>query len=73
MQLNHSSETLELLSACEARSGNFDTAYEIQAFLSGQDVSLQQKKRRSQIMRNLRRKLPLNHQHVVEVDTLLAA
>ncbi|EGK69625.1 hypothetical protein CAB1_0918 [Chlamydia abortus LLG] len=73
LQLNHSSQTLELLSACEARSGNFDAAYEIQAFLSAQDVSLQQKKRRSQIMRNLRRKLPLNHQHVVEVDTLLAA
>ncbi|WP_348663308.1 tetratricopeptide repeat protein [Chlamydia vaughanii] len=73
LQLNHSLETLELLSACEARSGNFDAAYEIQAFLANQDLSLKQKKRRAQIMRNLRQKLPLNHQHVVEVDALLAA
>ncbi|BAE80860.1 conserved hypothetical protein [Chlamydia felis Fe/C-56] len=73
LQFKHSPEILELLSACEARSGNFDAAYEIQAFLSAHDISLEQKRRRSQIMRNLRRKLPLNPQHIVEVDTLLAA
>ncbi len=73
LQAQHSSEVLELLSACEARTGNFDAAYEIQSFLAGQDISLIQKKRRAQIMRNLRQKLPLDHQHVVEMDTLLAA
>ncbi|SPN73953.1 Predicted O-linked N-acetylglucosamine transferase, SPINDLY family,putative PEP-CTERM system TPR-repeat lipoprotein,Tetratricopeptide repeat [Chlamydia serpentis] len=73
VQLDHSSETLELLSACEARCGNFDTAYEIQSFLSLQDTSLQEKQRRSQILRILRKKLPLDDHHIVEVDALLAA
>lgn len=73
LQLHHSSQTLELLSACEARLGNFDAAYEIQSFLSGQDVSLSQKKRRTQILRNLRQKLPLGCQHILETEALLAA
>ncbi|EPP34530.1 TPR repeat family protein [Chlamydia ibidis] len=73
LKVNHTSATLELLSACEARLGNFDTAYEIQTFLSVQDLSLQQKKRRALIMRNLRQRLPLDHQHVAEFALLLAA
>ncbi|WP_201456404.1 hypothetical protein [Chlamydia sp. 17-3921] len=73
VQLHHCCETLELLSACEARLGNFDVAYEIQSFLSCQDNSLQQKKRRAQIMRNLRQKLPLSDHHIMEIMTLLAA
>ncbi|ANH78637.1 tetratricopeptide repeat protein [Candidatus Chlamydia sanziniae] len=73
VRLDHSCETLELLSACEARCGNFDAAYEIQSFLSAQDIFLDQKKRRSRIMRNLRQKLPLNDHHIMEVDALLAA
>lgn len=73
VELDHSCETLELLSACEARCGNFDAAYEIQSFLSSRDTSLQEKQRRSQILRILRKKLPLNDHHIVEVDALLAA
>lgn len=73
VQLHRSRETLELLSACEARLGNFDAAYEIQSFLASQDTSLVQKKRRAQILRNLRQKLPLSDQHIMEITTLLAA
>lgn len=73
VQITQSIETLELLSACQARIGNFDEAYEMQSFLSAYDHSLQQKTRRSQIMRNLRKKLPLDYHHFIEVDTLLVA
>lgn len=73
VELKRSSATLELLSACEARVGNFDVAYEIQSYLVQQDLSVEQKRRRAQIMRNLRQKLPLERRHVVEVEALLAA
>lgn len=73
VHLTQSIESLELLSACQARVGNFDEAYKMQAFLASYDYSLEQKSRRAQIMRNLRKKLPLNYHHFVEVDTLLVA
>lgn len=73
LQLHHSPAALELLSACEARAGNFDEAYEIQMFLMSQDVTQSQKNRRAQIMRNLRQRLPLDQQHILEVDALLVA
>ncbi|WP_213358278.1 tetratricopeptide repeat protein [Chlamydiifrater phoenicopteri] len=71
--VTRNTETLELLSACEARSGCFDVAYEIQTFLSNSDSSQESRRRRSQILRNLRRKLPLNNQLISEFSELLAA
>ncbi|MBQ8498804.1 hypothetical protein [Chlamydia sp.] len=73
LRIKRSPEVLELLSACEAREGNFDVAYDIQAILAERDTTPQERERRSQILKNLRQKLPIDQQHIVEVSLLLAA
>jgi tetratricopeptide (TPR) repeat protein len=50
----------ELLSACEARAGNFNRAHDIQERLSFQEGNGDQKQRRRQAMRALRKGQPLN-------------
>ena len=73
LQIKRSPEVLELLSACEAREGNFDVAYDIQALLAERDTTVKEHERRAQILKNLRQKLPIDQQHIVEVSLLLAA
>ena len=52
----------EVLSACEARSGNFIKAHMIQESLSLQGKDLVTQKRRRKAMRALRKKIPLSQQ-----------
>lgn len=50
----------ELLSACEARVGNFSKAHQIQEQLSSQSSDEDTKKRRHKAMRTLRKNMPLD-------------
>lgn len=54
----------EILSACEARVGNFKRAYQIQASLAAQETSKEMKIRRQQALRSLRKQHPLDDHHV---------
>lgn len=54
----------ELLSACEARGGNFVRAHHIQEQLSEQTHDIHTRRRRRQAMRILRKGRPLNEEHV---------
>jgi len=56
----------ELLSACEARAGNFNTAHNIQENLSSHNEDKQTRLRRQHAMRTLRKKMPLNEKLVVK-------
>ncbi len=62
--------TWEILSACEARIGNFKRAYEIQEALSEGDEDRESRQRRQSALRKLRSEAPLNSSHVVH--TLVA-
>ncbi|MGM0439788.1 MAG: tetratricopeptide repeat protein [Chlamydiota bacterium] len=57
----------ELLSACEARAGNFDKAHTIQENLFSQTEDKTTRQRLQQAMRTLRKKRPLDHKHVRRV------
>ena len=54
----------EVLSACEARAGNFDTAHNIQERLSTHSDDEITKVRRRRAMRTLRKKIPLDENQV---------
>lgn len=54
----------EILSACEARVGNFERAYQIQMTLSAQDNDPEARTRRQRALRILRKNHPLEGQHV---------
>ena len=60
VQLLPDSISWEVLSACEARAGNFDGAHHIQEALSAKEKDRDQLTRRRAAMRNLRRGLPLD-------------
>jgi tetratricopeptide (TPR) repeat protein len=49
----------ELLSACEARAGNFDEAHQIQEQLEAHELDSTDRQRRRNAMRTLRKKQPL--------------
>ena len=57
----------ELLSACEARAGNFGRAHSIQEQLSSQPCDRHTRVRRRHAMRSLRKKIPLDSHHVYRV------
>ncbi len=58
----------ELLSACEARAGNFDRAHHIQEQLSARSSDVPTRRRRRQAMRMLRKGRPLDEQHVIRAQ-----
>ena len=55
----------EILSACQARVGNFEAAHEIQEYLATKDVSPAEKTRRQHLLKTLRKNLPLDTQHIL--------
>jgi tetratricopeptide (TPR) repeat protein len=57
----------ELLSACEARAGNFTKAHQIQEKLSQKSNDKQQQKRCRKAMRALRKKMPLDTRFVSRI------
>lgn len=59
MKLKNDAISWEILSACEARAGNFEKAYAIQMELAKQDQSREERIRRSQVLRHLRMHHPL--------------
>lgn len=65
LKLKNDSVSWEILSACEARMGHFERAYQIQMTLSAQDSGAETRSRRQQALRNLRKQLPLDGQHVI--------
>lgn len=54
----------EILSACEARKGNFNEAHQIQECLSSQSLDKSTRNRRLNAMRSLRKQIPLNETQV---------
>jgi len=54
----------EILSACEARIGNFSRAHQIQTSLASNDKDPQSKTRRQAALRKLRKRHPLDNNHV---------
>ena len=60
----------EVLSACEARAGNFEEAHQIQEHLSASEENQAELVRRREAMRTLRRNVPLD-EHLV-ARTLVA-
>jgi tetratricopeptide (TPR) repeat protein len=65
LELQPDSASWEMLSACEARTGNFKKAHNIQERLSSQTKDESTRLRRCRSMRTLRKKLPLDEEHVV--------
>jgi tetratricopeptide (TPR) repeat protein len=57
--------SLEILSACAARNGHFDKAYQIQLALAKQDKDPKAHMRRQQALRTLRKKMPLYDELIV--------
>lgn len=57
----------EILSACEARAGNFTKAHQIQEHLLAYDTDKGARQRRQLAMRSLRKQLPLEETHVSKV------
>lgn len=57
LKLNPQPHTYEIVSACEARVGNFEKAHKIQEYLA--TIDPQSRIRRLEVMRHLRKKLPL--------------
>lgn len=55
----------EILSACEARVGNFEAAYQIQEYLATKDQTQSEKIRRQTLLKTLRKNLPLDNQHIL--------
>lgn len=64
LKLKNDLTSWEILSACEARVGNFERAYYIQMTLVKQDSSREARIRRQQALRNLRKQHPLDGHHV---------
>lgn len=64
LKLKNDPISWEILSACEARVGNFERAYYIQMTLVKQDESREARVRRQQALRNLRKHHPLDGHHV---------
>jgi tetratricopeptide (TPR) repeat protein len=60
LNLLNNAVSWEILSACEARAGNFLEAHHIQECLSSQNEDRDTRKRRQLAMRSLRKKIPLN-------------
>ncbi|MCH1429645.1 MAG: tetratricopeptide repeat protein [Chlamydiales bacterium] len=60
LELLNNATSWEILSACEARAGNFSEAHHIQECLSSQSEDKPTRRRRQQAMRALRKKIPLN-------------
>lgn len=65
LKLQNDPISWEILSACAARTGEFDKAYQIQLNLAKQDTDPAARTRRQQALRTLRKGLPLHDQHVV--------
>ncbi len=55
----------EIVSACEARQGNFQRAHQIQEYLLSFEEDSSARIRRQHAMRNLRKHLPLDDQYVL--------
>lgn len=64
LKLKNDLTSWEILSACEARVGNFERAYYIQMTLVKQDESKEARIRRQRALRNLRKHHPLEGHHV---------
>lgn len=60
VEINPDHSAWELLSACQARVGNFDEAHKIQESLEASEQSSKGKLRRRSAMRQLRKKQPLD-------------
>lgn len=65
LKLKNDSISWEILSACEARVGNYPRAYQIQYALAKQDKDKEERIRRQQALRKLRKNLPLDNSQVV--------
>lgn len=65
LKLQNDPISWEILSACAARSGAFDKAYQIQVSLAKHDKDPDARSRRQQALRLLRKGMPLHDQHVV--------
>ncbi|HEY4831349.1 MAG TPA: hypothetical protein VIH61_02195, partial [Waddliaceae bacterium] len=65
LKLKNDTVSWEILSACAARTGAFDKAYQIQLTLAKQDADTQTRARRQQALRTLRKKMPLGNHHVL--------
>ncbi len=65
LQLQNDSTSWEILSACIARTGEFEKAYQIQLSLAKQDRDHTTRNRRQQVLRTLRKKEPLQDQQVL--------
>ncbi|MCH9611126.1 MAG: Beta-barrel assembly-enhancing protease [Chlamydiales bacterium] len=70
LNIESNSITWEILSACEARIGNFKRAYEIQKALAANDQDRESRQRRQSAMRKLRSQTPLTPTCVIH--TLVA-
>ncbi len=55
----------DILSACEARVGNFDKAYQIQVSLLNNEQNRECRIRRQEALRQLRKNHPLDNNHIV--------
>lgn len=64
LKLKEDPMSLEILSACLARVGEFEKAYHIQALLSESDTHSEARTRRQQALRTLRKRTPLEDFHV---------
>lgn len=68
LKLKNDPLSWEILSAVSARIGEFDQAYQIQQLLAKQDKEPEQKARRQELLRHLRKKLPLGHLHIIRAE-----
>lgn len=64
LKLKNDFVSLEILSACQARAGQFTKAYQIQEALSNHDQDPSARLRRQEALRKLRNNLPLDGHHV---------
>ncbi|NGX61901.1 MAG: Beta-barrel assembly-enhancing protease [Chlamydiae bacterium] len=72
LKLQNETICWEILSACEARGGNFEKAYQIQERLSALDKGRESRSRRQQALRHLRKNLPLENHHILRTEKLVA-
>jgi tetratricopeptide (TPR) repeat protein len=68
LKLKNDPLSWEILSACAARIGQFDKAYQIQLSLAKQDKDTQTRTRRQQALRTLRKKMPLGNHLIVRTQ-----
>ncbi len=64
LNLSNDPISWEILSACEARTGNFERAYQIQLTLAAHDEPKEKRILRQQALRSLRNQHPLDGHHV---------